>query len=175
LIVGFGLVVYFPLASLIPILLPDYSEAIFIIRIIFPSLIFTSSITAVKHNYFKLFNKNYDFLFIGLFVLLFSIIVNLITFFYFGTYLAITISSLLPLVLWYFLTEFYLVKYTSTKWNKNAILALVIPIFFYFLTFNFEPITGAIVYSLIIFFILIFSFKYSIIRIINNLKTKFKS
>jgi O-antigen/teichoic acid export membrane protein len=145
LIVMIGLVGYFPLQWLIPNFLPEYIDSLEIFRIALPGLLFSSTISAIKHNYFKVANKNNHYFYISFFVILFNIAISLGVYYYYRSLVSIAISSIIGLVVWYIATEIYMVKKHSVKWKTNGILLAISIIMFYSLTtINNHFLSGAL-------------------------------
>lgn len=155
-IVLIGLIAYFPLLWLIPKFLPEYVDSLIIFRIAMPGLVFTSSISAIKHNFFKITNKNIQFFFLGLGSIITNIVLNLLSYNIFGTTTAIAVSSVFGLVIWYIATEIFMIKNFSVKWKSNALLASIgILIFYLFTSIQNYLISGALYSLLIIIFLII--------------------
>ncbi|MBU1145338.1 MAG: hypothetical protein KJ971_05730 [Firmicutes bacterium] len=159
-IVLIGLIGYFPLLWVIPKFLPDYIDSLIIFRIALPGLIFTSSITAIKLNFFKITNKNNYFFGISFIIILINIGLNLGAFFIFGTTVAIAISSIVGLSLWYVLTEIYMVKKHQTKWIKNSLITFIgITLFYVFSSIQNYIFSAIFYFSAIALLILVFNRK----------------
>jgi O-antigen/teichoic acid export membrane protein len=142
-VVLLGLFGYFPLLWIIPKFLPDYIDSIVIFRIALPGLILTSSISAIKHNFFKITNKNNYFFLMSSLVILLNIGLNLSAYYIFGTTISIAISSIFGLSIWYIITEVYMVKIHKSSWVKNSLLIFIGMVLFYGLTsFNNYMLSG---------------------------------
>jgi O-antigen/teichoic acid export membrane protein len=150
LIVMIGLIGYFPLQWLIPRFLPEYKDSLVIFRIALPGLLFSSSISAIKHNYFKVTNKNNHYFYISFCVILFNIAINLFAYYYYNSLVSITISSIFGLMIWYITTEIYMVKKYGIKWKSNAILLLFAVVFFYSITAMSNFLVSGAIYTLLI-------------------------
>jgi len=133
-IVLIGLVGYFPIKLIIPKFLPDYFSSIFIFRIALPGLLFTAPISAVKHNYFKVFDRNLDFFLISLFAILLNLSLNIFSYYRFGSMLFIAASSVLGIMFWYIMLDLYLYKVIQIKWQDNFFIILIGMISFYSIT-----------------------------------------
>jgi len=121
----------FPISSFIKWFLPNYTQSIEVIFIILPGLMYSSIISIVIYNYYKLVNKVKNFFIISLFVLVLSIILNYVIFTIFKTYQSISITSVITTVLWFLLTSKYLSKEIIIKTRKNIILSFLIMILYY--------------------------------------------
>lgn len=158
-VVLIGLFGYFPLLWIIPKYLPDYSGSLIIFRIALPGLLFTSTITAIKHNIFKITNKNTQFFIIGLAAIIFNIILDLGAFYIYGTTTAIAISSIIGLALWYMSTELYIVKKHLVSWKSNTVLIIIGLTLFYVLSDFNNYILAGIIYLFVILTITLFIYK----------------
>jgi O-antigen/teichoic acid export membrane protein len=149
-IVFLGLFIYFPLQYFIPFFLTKYLDSLLVFRITLPGIIFSSSIVTVKHNFFKITNKNDYFFFISLSIIFLSIGLNFIAYYIYGTIESIAISSIIGLSIWYILTEIYMIKIHHTSWIKNSFLILFGITFFYVLTSYENYLMTGIIYLIII-------------------------
>ena len=149
-IVMLGLFGYFPLLWIIPKFLPDYINSLPIFRIALPGLMLSSSVSAIKHNYFKITDNNKTYLIIGIFILLITLGLNLGSYFIFKEIKYITISSIIGIFIWYIITEIYMVKNYKVKWKKNLLLIIFGMLLFYFLTSLSNYIISGSLYLLII-------------------------
>lgn len=164
LVVLIGLLSYYPLVWLIPKFLPDYTNSLNVFRIALPGIVLTSSISAIKHNFYKITDKNFHFFLISIIAILTNLALNLGAYFVFKTTIAIAISSVIGLGIWYITTEVYMIKKFKVKWKINALLAIVGMVLFYLSTFINNFIIAGTVY--LVFLIIIIAFNYK-----NILKT----
>jgi O-antigen/teichoic acid export membrane protein len=134
LVVLFGLMGYFPLLWIVPRFLPDYVGALVIFRVALPGLVLISSISAVKHNFFKITNKNFAFFLIGLIAVSTNALLNIVAYSIYGTTVSIAISSIFGISLWYIITESYMVKKHNIRWKSNFVLILIGVSTFYLVT-----------------------------------------
>lgn len=134
LVVLFGLMGYFPLLWFVPRFLPDYVGALVIFRVALPGLVLISSISAVKHNFFKITNKNFAFFLIGLIAVSTNALLNIVAYSIYGTTVSIAISSIFGISLWYIITESYMVKKHNIRWKSNFVLILIGVSTFYLVT-----------------------------------------
>lgn len=148
-VVLFGLWGYFPLLWIVPQFLPNYVGSLIIFRIALPGLLFTSTITAIKHNIFKITNKNGHFFWISFIAILINIALNLGAYYLYGTKEAIAITSIIGLALWYVSTEMYIVRNHQVKWTVNGLLILMGMFLFYMLSEIENYILAALIYATI--------------------------
>ena len=159
LVVLLGLIGYFPLMWIIPRYLPTYIDSLIIFRVALPGLILTSSISAVKHNFFKIMDKNISFFILGLIAVILNIFINLVAYKWFGTTVSIAISSVIGIIIWYITTEVYCIKKFNVKWISNFILIIVGMIAFYSVTFVENYIISGIIYFCFIVVLVILNYK----------------
>lgn len=167
LLVLIGLIGYFPLLWIIPKFLPDYISSLNVFRVALPGLVLTSSISAIKHNFFKITNNNFHFFIIGLIAILANIILNLSAYYLFKTTISIAISSVIGISIWYITTEIYMVKRFNVKWKVNAFIAFIGILCFYLITYMDSFILSGLLYSAFLIFLVGFNFK-KILRIIKS-------
>ena len=129
-----GALLYFPLLKFIPWFLPKYTDALPIFRIIIPGLAVSSAVTIVMHNYYKVLGKNILFFRNCLCILAASFTANLVAYLIFGTREAISVASIVVLLLWYLLSERLFVKQYGIHFTKNLLYIIVMSAGFYLST-----------------------------------------
>ena len=154
LVVLVGLLGYYPLLWIIPRYLPNYSESLIIFRVALPGLVLTSSIMAIKHNFFKITNKNISFFVLGVIAIVCNIGLNLAAFYIYGTTLSIAISSIIGISLWYITTEIYMRVNYNIKWRSNAFLIIAGISAFYMLTELSNYILSGLLYAVFLVIIM---------------------
>lgn len=135
LILVFGcLIVYFPLCWFVNWFLPKYADSLPIFRIILPGLAISSAVTIVMHNYYKTFGKETNFFIKSIVVLVLSAGANYAAYAIFKTTQAISIASIIVMLIWYVLIEIYFIKEHKVKWLKNFSYMLLTVAGFYLIT-----------------------------------------
>lgn len=124
-------IVYFPLKYIITIFLPQYMGSLSIFRIIFPGVGINSVITIVMHNYYKTLNVNFEYFKKTIMIILFSVIANLVAYFTFKTTTAISIASIVMMLIWYCEIESFFRNLFKYSWKKLFTYLLVMIINFY--------------------------------------------
>lgn len=167
------LTAYFPLVKVIEWLLSSYMDSIPILRIIFPIIVFTSSITVIKHNYYKALDKNHVYFYKSLFMLVLSLGANLAAYFIFGTMESISIASIITMMIWYIDTEIYFIKHYRVHFLKNF-LYLIIMLAGYYLTVYLIPniYLGCGIYILLVVLVSFICYKPLIVNVIKGVLTK---
>lgn len=163
-----GLFGYFPLLWVIPRYLPDYINSLIIFRVALPGLVLTSSISAIKHNFYKITNKNFVFFVIGSIIIVFNISLNLIAYNMYSTTVAIAVSSIMGIFIWYLITEAYMVKYYKVGWCYNLFIAIFGITSFYLITSIKNIFVSGILYAVVLVIIMLFNVK----SILSVLKIK---
>ncbi|MEW5568646.1 oligosaccharide flippase family protein [Rossellomorea marisflavi] len=158
--------IYFPIVIFTNWYLPDYIESLDVFRVILPSLVISSTITVVMHNYYKVLNDNLRYFRKSIVILIASIIINIIAYMIFKSVISISIASIITMLIWYFYIERYFVKNYNYRPVKNTTYMLLMIVVFYGTTSIANNYIGLILY-LIIFITLTFLYYYSF------LKTKF--
>lgn len=132
--VFFMMIAYYPLTLVVKWFLPKYVNSLDIFRIVFPGLAFTSIISVVYQNFYKLLDKNYLFLKQNIFILILSIIANFIAYKIFRTPSAISYASIVILFIYYNISESYFRNNFNIKWKKNIIYITYLMLGFYAIT-----------------------------------------
>lgn len=125
---------YFPLSIFVKWFLPQYTYSLEIFRIVFPGLAFSSVISVVMQNYYKLMNKNHLFFFKNVLVLGISIAANFIAYYWFKTPEAISYASVVTLIIYYLLAESYFRNKFAVKWHKNFLYCICMTAGFYIIS-----------------------------------------
>ncbi len=148
-----GALLYYPLLKFIPWFLPKYTDALPIFRIIIPGLAISSAVTIVMHNYYKVLGENLRFFRNCLCILSASFSANLVAYLIFGTREAISVASILVLLLWYILTERLSIKHygiSSMPIYKNMLYILIMGASFYLSTMINIWWLGMLVYAAVL-------------------------
>lgn len=165
---------YYILDFIINNYLPVYIESLSYLYLIIPTMIMSSLINIVMHNYYKALDKENVFFLLSIFVLAISVTANLIAYAFIGTMQSISIASVLCMLIWYVLAQVFLYSIFKFKYRKNAIYLLLILAIFYILgTLSFPFYILFIVYLLIWFIITTIIYKEEItilIKYIKNIK-----
>ena len=133
-ILVFGsLAIYYPLCLFIKWFLPDYADSLYIFRIILPGVSVSSSITLI-HNYYKTLEIERRFFAKSIIILLLSAFANYIAYKLFRTTASISIASIIIMVSWYIITDFYFIRKYNIKTNKSFIYLIIMILLFYLVT-----------------------------------------
>ena len=145
--------IYFPLVIFMKWYLPNYIESLTVFRVILPGLVISSTITVVMHNYYKVLNDNIKYFKKSIIILILSIFINLLVYVMFKTVLAISIASIITMLIWYFYIESYFVVKYNYKPLKNTSYMLLMMLIFYLATGITNYYLGFAIYF--IFFVII--------------------
>lgn len=171
LLVGTMLISYFPLKVFINVMLPKYNESLIFFNIMFPSLISSSALTAIMHNYYKSIGENMLFFKKSIIILIIAIIANIIAYSISKSMMAFSIATIIITLIWYIYTEQTLVKRIFVKWRKNLIYQIIIMGIFYISTMLINNIFVGIVLYIVLFMIISFLFQKKIIKkILSKIK-----
>lgn len=169
-IVSICMLAYFPLVLIVNWMLPEYKYSLPIFQVIFPSLLFNTSITVVMSNYYKSLNLINNYFIKSIVALLLAFIANLIAYFTFKTSISISVASVIVSIIWYFMMEMTIIKRWRISFIKNTLFSFFILIFFYVSTYFIANIylSGFLYLLSLIVFITIFERK----NFINLVKRK---
>ena len=154
--IAFALSLYFPLEWFINTFLEKYTESIPIFRVILPGLVPNIMVTVVMHNYYKYLNKENFYLLGNAISLILKVIISFLIYYlviepYFSDNpIALSISSTIIMIIWYFLTEVILLRYIKIKHFKHDIFIFLLMTIFYLISFAFSEWLGFIIYLLVI-------------------------
>lgn len=167
-----SLIIYFPLSLFVKGFLPQYVGSLEFFRIVFPGLAFSSVISVVIQNYYKLLNKNNLFFYENLGVLGISFIMNSIAYYIFRTPESISFASVITLIIYYILAEMYFIKKQHIKWMKNFSYALLMMVFFYLITEISNVYIGGAIYLVVFILMVLVFYRYSIKELVTLIKSK---
>jgi len=153
------MILYFLIVIVVNYFLPKYIDSLSYVYVIFPTVLLTSSINVVIHNYYKILNHEMSYFIISIVILLMSFVANLIAYFIFKSMIAISVASVICMVIWFFILQFYLKKYFKFSLIKNTIFTFCIFALFYLVNYFIKNIMfssmlfiGSIILLIIIFF-----------------------
>lgn len=125
---------YFPLTAFIDVYLPKYSDSLPIFRIIFPGIAVSTSITVIMHNYYKTIGKNLVYFKKSIIVLVISALANALAYMTFQSTYAISIASIITMIIWYVFVEQFFVKLYKVNRKRNLLYLLLMMVIFYLVT-----------------------------------------
>ena len=159
------LIAYFAIELIVNNYLPKYSASIKILRVIFPGIILTSSISIISLSFYKVLNKQYKYFINSIVAFVLSFLLNFLFLIIFKSMIAISIASIISLNLWYIITEIYLAKKIKNNWLKSYIYTFIVTIIFYLLTnISMSLFFIAIAYALIIIILSYLFYKRDFVR-----------
>ncbi len=126
--------VYFPMTAFIPWFLPAYVGSLPIFRIVLPGLAVQSVVTIVMHNYYKNDLREMEFFIKSVVILALSAAANVLAYVMFHTTFAISVASIVVMVVWYFVIEEYMVRKYRAPWKKNALYMATMFLGFYLIS-----------------------------------------
>lgn len=127
---------YFPLTLFIQWFLPKYVPSLPIFRIILPGIAFSSAVTVIMHNYYKILDEVNTYFKKSVIILIFSVIANYTAYSLFGTMASISLASIATMIIWYvYVEQRLIVKGVERKacW-KNRVFSVLMLVAFYLCT-----------------------------------------
>ena len=125
------LATFFAIDIIVTTYLIKYSESISILSIIFPLLLFSSTINIIKINYYKVLKKLKKFFIASFSTIVFTIISCLAAYMIFGTVHAVAYATLFSVAIWGFLLDLFLGNNVNQSIIKNNAFQVIIIIMFY--------------------------------------------
>ena len=163
---------YFPLTYVVRFVVPKYEASLDIFRIVFPGLAISSSVTVIMRSYYKVMNKNLDYLKKCLIVIGLSIVLNCIVYIFFHNTSSISIASIFVMFIWYLLCESDLVKQYQIKNSKNLCYLIICIMCFYITSIMNNAIMGCFLYLMLYVVVTILFFKNNYMEMKNMIFTK---
>ncbi len=170
-IVSISLAAFFPLKIIINYLLPEYNNSVLLFFILCPSIMFTSSVSVIKHNYYKKLNLSSRFLFIGIFFLIILIgLFGYMVFFVTDSLIILTSIVVAVQLLWYIFLEFDIQRKLKIRSFKTTLYVLLSSLFFY-LSYYFKlNIFSFLFYIVSLFLLITFVFRNEIFIMLKKIK-----
>ena len=129
---GAALICFYPLQEIITRFLPEYSDSLNYLRIVFPSLLLTTSISVVGFTYFKVLDRNFHYFLFGLSALLAGAALNAGAYAVAGSPEAISWASIVTLFLWLLGIRIYFWKnYRISFWKNLAYIVCVLGLYYF--------------------------------------------
>lgn len=151
-----SLIGFIPLSMIIEEFLPDYSESIVYLLILFSGLPIITVLSSITFTYFKALNMHKKYLKVSLFVFLIAILFNFITYYVFKLPVYLSVASVFTLFLWYYINNLVLVKKFAIKFKKNTVYIFLMSLSFYTIYFYSNDFILATVLYFVFFTILTF-------------------
>ena len=170
-----GLSIYFPLKWAMEIWLPNYSEGLKYLLILFPICIFDGKMAMIFTIFFKSLRKENTLLMINLVTLIFSVILSFIFTILLKDLLLSVMLILIVLAFRSVISEIYLSKYLNIKYLKNIVTELLIVFWFLIICLNLDLLKGYFIYISSIFMYLFVIRNSYLKRMIYEWKNKKKS
>ena len=153
--------------------MPDYINSLVYFRILLPGLAISSCISTIIFTYYKVLNKNLLYFIVCSIILFISCIFNLFVSEYFKTPEAISIASLIVLIIWFIAGQYYFVKVYNVKWGKNTIYIFIMMSIFYLVTISINnEWLGTITYIILFVSITYIMYKDVIVMNLNMFNNK---
>lgn len=164
---------YQPLCWFIKWYLPDYSVSVEYLKIIFPGLAISCCISIIMFTYFKALNAHLQYFKNCCIVLFVGIVTNGFAFYLFRTPSAISIASIITLIVWYLINELYFIKKYKVNWKHNFFYIVLVMIVFYCVNIliDFQVVAWSI-YSIVFVFITYMFYKEMLIEIVHRIIRK---
>lgn len=150
--VSMACVSYFVVQWIVARFISKYNDSMPYIRVIIPGLIINSSVTVLMHNYYKAFNKEHIYFWQNIVILALAILTDLLAYYFLVLPLNpmdpiwLTVASDFTLLVWYIVSEWYLVKHYGIKHWKNDGYALSACVVFLLVAFFLDQWIGFGVY-----------------------------
>jgi hypothetical protein len=143
--------------------IPAYKDGIRILAILYGIVIFRSLLLLVCNNYFKILKITKVYSFINIVALIISFLLNIVGYVCFSDYAAIAVASLVSFILWYALTEIYLMKKLDCSWKTGIrrYILIIISLVVFMILGRFDIKTAFLIYivAAVISIIMIFGVK----------------
>ncbi|MGG5460583.1 lipopolysaccharide biosynthesis protein [Clostridium sp. B9] len=168
------LILYQPLKVILELWLPQYSESLFYMGILFPIFVFESKTSMLTNTFLKTLRKEKEILIVNLVSIILSLILSVINIYLLDSFMLTVISILVLIGFKSIYSEIILSKYIDIKILKDIMLEVSLVIIFVSINFLLEPICAIITY-LVFYIIYIFIKRKEIIKVLNETKFMIKN
>ncbi|MBJ8325405.1 hypothetical protein [Streptococcus pacificus] len=170
----FVLILYFPLKIILTYWLPNYSESLVFMGIIFPMTVFESKTSLLINTYLKALRMEKVIFKVNVFTMLLSLVITLFTAFYFKNLIIVVLTIIILLAFRSILSEIILAKHLDVAVNKDILLELLLSFVFILSNFLFSTMHSFIIF--VSFYLLyIFIKKSDLSNTFKNFKQLIKS
>ncbi len=132
------LIAIFPLEYVIRAFLPTYVDSIDILKILFPSLMFSTCTNVILISYYRAYKKVGTLLLLTTMALFISTGLYLLSFLLFKDMEYISLSYFVSSMFYFLILTYYLERSYDIKWFKNFITILLVCSIYYVSVFNFS-------------------------------------
>lgn len=148
-IASFGLLmIYYPLKTVLAVWLPEYSDALNYMAILFPIFIYEGKTSLLINTFLKTLRKEKNMLFINVSVVFMSLIFTIISTYILGSLDLAIFSIVMLLACRSIIAEFYVAKFLNLNVKKDTFLELFLTISFIILGWYVNSIVTPIMYSI---------------------------
>ncbi|HEM3084904.1 TPA: hypothetical protein U0831_001662 [Streptococcus suis] len=147
-LLGF-LLLFFPLRTVLMILLPKYADSLLYMALIFPISVFEGKMALLINTYLKAFRMERTILFVNLLSMLLSVLLTIVTTFIFPNLILATLSITFLLFFRCFLAEMLLAKSLEISVALDALIEAIIAVIFIFAAWALPSLAGFLVYLVI--------------------------
>ncbi|MFD2907246.1 hypothetical protein ACFSX9_00720 [Flavobacterium ardleyense] len=140
-------VFYYPTVFFLKLWIPQYQESLDYLMVLMPICLFEGKMQMINTTYFKTLKKQNALFFINISVLALSIILTLISAYFFESIHAILFSMLICLTVRYIISYLFLIKIFNLKRDLQIVVELLMSTVFILSIWYFEPLISLIIYS----------------------------
>ena len=144
-----SMILYYPLCWFINAFIPKYIDSLIVFRVIFPGLSISTWITVIVHNYYKTLGKSHLYFIQSIIALGISFVFNTAAYLMFKSTIAISIVSIFAMLIWLLITQGYLSKYHSVKWQYNFLYMIIMMLMFYLISSIENAVVGIFTYAVV--------------------------
>lgn len=150
--VSFACSSYFGIQWIVDKFINKYADSLVYMRVILPGFIINASVTVLMHNYYKTLNKEHVYFWQNIVILFLAVITDLLAYYFIvlpldrSNPIWLTVASDFTLLIWYIVSEGYLVKHYQIKHWKNDLYCIVASGAFLAVAFFLNEWMGFVVY-----------------------------
>lgn len=142
----FMLTFYYPVKTILSLWLPQYSESLDYMALLFPIVIFQSKISLLSNTYLKVLRKEKQMLYFNLATVILSLILTFVCIFVFHSLTLIVISIVVLLAFCSIISEVYISHLININMKKDILLESVMSLIFMITSWSIQGILGILIY-----------------------------
>lgn len=160
---------YFLLKIIVYKFINEYYGSMVYFRLLLPGMVITCCVSTVISNYYYALKKGKFYFYLSLVVLLLSFFIDSMDYLIFKNPSSLAFSSTLSLLLWYMLSDYFLVKWYYVKFLKNLFYIILMMILFWIFSGTNNLFIGFSLYIITYIVISYLLFKDIIIRLYKRI------
>lgn len=160
---------YFPLNWILYHFIFKYYTSLIYFRLLLPGMVITCCMNMIISSYYYAFKKMKFYFCLSLVALIIAFILDSIVYLIFKDTTSLALSSTISLLIWFIMSNYFLVKWYHVNWVKNLSYLVLMMILFLSISNLSNWIIGLVIYIIVYLVVSLLFFKNLIIKLSNRL------